>query len=88
MTLHPPYISYDDSVVYPVLKDEAAMGGPLNSTTPQKLIIDFNCLGVQVKTTMILHIEIPLHSPVKLYIDKECSKGICCGFNPLNRDNG
>jgi hypothetical protein len=31
-------------------------------------------LGIEVKNTLILHIKIPLHSTVDLYIDKECSK--------------
>lgn len=75
MVVHPPYISYDDNLVYPVLTEEAAKGGRINTTHAQKLTIEFNCLGIEMKNTLILHIKIPLHSPINLYIDKECSKG-------------
>lgn len=73
--MHPPYVSYDENLVYPVLIEEAAKGGALNISHTQKLTIEFNCMGVEVKNTLILHIKIPLHSPIDLYIDKECSKG-------------
>ncbi len=38
-------------------------------------VIDFNCLGVEQRTTLVLHITIPMYKPIELYIDKECSKG-------------
>lgn len=38
------------------------------------MVIDFNCLGTEIKTKMLLTVEVPLYSPIKLFIDKECSK--------------
>ena len=74
MYIHPPFVSYDDKVIYPVLKEEGAKGGVLNTTHPKQLMMDFNCLGIEGKTTIVLHILTPLHSPIQLLIDKECSK--------------
>ncbi len=56
-----------------MLKDEAALGGNLNIATPKKLTIEFNCLGIAVLNAMVLHIEVPFHEPIKLFINKECS---------------
>ncbi len=70
-----PRLRYDDQVVYPVLKGEAAKGGLLNVTVPQQLSIEFNCLGVEKKTSLVLTLEFAVHSPIVLYFDKDCSKG-------------
>lgn len=61
-------------MVYPVLKDDGARAGAIAFGLPQKLTVEFNCLGVEIKTRLQLHIDIPLRSPVVLTIDKECSK--------------
>lgn len=38
--------------------------------------MEFNCLGIETKTNLTLQINIALHSPIKLFIEKECSKGL------------
>ena len=68
-------------MVYPSLKGEAAKGGVLNTTRPQQISIDFNCLGIEAKTSFVLIINIPLFEPVTLYFDKECGKGIGFLYN-------
>jgi hypothetical protein len=73
--VHPPYVYYDEQIVYPVLKEEAALGRPLNVSHSQKLTIEFNCLGIAARNTLILYIKVPMHKPIQLLIDKECSKG-------------
>ena len=60
-------------MVYPVLVDEGSISGELTVTTPKKLTIEFNCLGIETKTEMVLTIDVPLFLPIKLYIEKECS---------------
>jgi len=57
-----------------VVKDEGAKTGILSVGQTKKLVIDFNCLGTEIKAKTILTIEVPLFSPIKLYIDKECKK--------------
>jgi len=74
ITFKPPFISYDENIVYPVIKDEAAKGGSLNITTSKKLTVDFNCLGIEAKTMLILNIDIPFSAPIQIYLEKECSK--------------
>lgn len=69
-------LKYDEAILYPSLQEDAAKGGSLNTTAARKIKIDFNCLGIEVITSLVLTIDIPLHLPVVLYIDKECSKGI------------
>lgn len=60
--------------MYPVIKEEAAVGGGISFGMPKKLTVEFNCLGIEIKTRLQLHIDIPLKSPVVLTIEKECSK--------------
>eukprot|EP00826_Nyctotherus_ovalis_P029117 TRINITY_DN2296_c0_g1_i16.p1 TRINITY_DN2296_c0_g1~~TRINITY_DN2296_c0_g1_i16.p1 ORF type:complete len:169 (+),score=33.04 TRINITY_DN2296_c0_g1_i16:926-1432(+) len=69
-----PYIAYDETVIYPVVKDEGARTGHLDVDRVKKLVIDFNCLGTEIRTKTILTVEVPLHSPIRLYIEKECKK--------------
>jgi len=70
----PPKIQYDENLLYPRFKGEASKGGLLNTTQAQELIIEFGCLGIQGKTQVIITIEITMHKPIILYMDKECSK--------------
>lgn len=42
--------------------------------SPKKFTVEFNCLGLETRTRLLVHIDIPLRSPVVLAIDKECSK--------------
>lgn len=69
-----PYIAYDETVIYPVVKDEGARTGYLDVDKVKKLVVDFNCLGTEIRTKTILTIEVPLHVPIRLYIEKECKK--------------
>jgi len=66
-------------VIYPVLKGKAALSGEISFGRPKKLTIEFNCLGVGVKTRMFLNIDIPLKSRITLVIDKECSQSTLVG---------
>jgi len=70
----PPSIRYEDNIVYPSLRGEAAKGGVISVESAKELIINFNCLGVAKKTTLMLTFEIPKHLDITLYIDKECGK--------------
>lgn len=74
MYIKAPYIYYDKNILYPVLKDEGARTGSITIDTPKKLTIDFNCLGVEVRSSLVLFIEIPYYKTVKVIIEKECSK--------------
>lgn len=40
----------------------------------KKLTVTFNCLGMNAKTRMILHIHVPLHKNIDLVINKRCTE--------------
>lgn len=61
-------------MIYPVIKDEGSKTSVLTVDQVKKIVIDFNCLGTEIRTKTILTIEVPLFSPIKLYIEKECKK--------------
>jgi hypothetical protein len=62
--------------VYPSVKGSSAAGGYLDVHNTKELIFEFNCLGIEQKTNITLQINLLLHTPIKLFIEKECSKGI------------
>lgn len=62
-------------MVYPTVKGTAASGGWLDVFTQRELELEFNCLGIEGKTNITLQINIILNTPVKLFIEKECSRG-------------
>ena len=68
-------MTYDDAVVYPTVKGSAASGGRVGIHIYKEVVLEFNCLGVEQSTNLTLQINIPLHLPIILYIDKECSRG-------------
>lgn len=74
MYIKAPYVYYDKNVLYPVVKGEGAHTSSITVDSPKKLAIDFNCLGVDIRTTIILYIEILYYQTVKVVIEKECSK--------------
>lgn len=50
------------------------MSGHLEIGIPKELTIEFNCLGIETRTQMTLHIELGLFSPIILSINKECNR--------------
>jgi len=67
-------VYYDKNIIYPVVKGEGSRTSSITVDSPKKLSIDFNCLGVEVKTTIVLYVEIPYYQTVRIVIEKECSK--------------
>ncbi len=67
-------MTYDEGLVYPSIGGSAAAGGSLDVHKAKDLYLTFNCLGVEGTTTLAVWIDVPLHRPLVIYIEKECSE--------------
>lgn len=79
--IEPPYIKPTSpsanaiSLMYPVLKGNAAFGGELSSKSIKHLLIEFNCLGIRGTQDVTLVIQAQNHHPLELTFRKECGVG-------------
>ncbi len=71
---NPPFLIYDEELVYPTVKGSAARGGYLDVHNQKEIVIEFNCLGVEGTTTVTLQINLLLHRPLRISVEKRCPK--------------
>ena len=57
-----------------MLKGNGSRGETLFVGDIRKIIVEFNCLGIETTTTLSLHIDNSMFSPIIINIRKECSK--------------
>jgi len=67
---------YDENFVYPSLKGDGAKQNLLDIYSKKTLKLNFNCLGIEGTTTLMLKFDLIIYQPIILYINKQCGKGI------------